>query len=601
MYISSVEPLSADDLILKFDGVSKNYFKRLRYHGCPPLTRGAYPGLLCEKTVYRNMDRDDFVRSVYRLFKANYNKNWATCVYNQLILYVRWLDNNNQTPMDGDYFNSLLIHSYLKQLFIQVRHTSTTSRLTSAKQALACILRAQGRDADARTLQKCEIRFDSFKGVDVNSELRPIAKALMTAYNVLVKHVLNGTIPDIHPLFDQERFNTYVDQRRLTPKQRIGNKEAFIAAVNQRNTELKTSSIELCKNQLTRLGIAITCVFTGMNITPLLLMRRKDVKIKSIGGDKYILESMKCRANFKLQDNTIGFTKRSKEFIESWLGVSAHIAGGDDEAWLFPYIDKENNISDFISSGARVFPQINKLLKRIGMRTINASILRQTKVDTLIKTTRDIRLVALSANNTITTISRNYSNGLESDHERELASCMEAKYSIAKGDPLVQAIKDAKFKYHDIYEEFDYKKLGKQGSYTPLGLRCEIDQTPCKTALRTTDSNNNDSIIPVEEMKCTNFLDCFNCDKHALVAATNDIWIMLSFLDVLNELENVPALNSSPPYDYKKLRATIVAILEDFKKTAQKNYLEALEKNKNSPHPLYSDVRSLNDLVEVYS
>ena len=91
------------------------------------------------------------------------------------------------------------------------------------------------------------------------------------------------------------------------------------------------------------------------------------------------------------------------------------------------------------------------------------------------------------------------------------------------------------------------------------------------------------------------------CEHHRLVAAEDDIWLMLSFQDTLNEMHQYPAVNSFPQERFRKLCLNIEAILSRFKEIDSKNYSLAEEKHKEACHPLYSTLNSLNDLVEVFS
>jgi len=106
--------------------------------------------------------------------------------------------------------------------------------------------------------------------------------------------------------------------------------------------------------------------------------------------------------------------------------------------------------------------------------------------------------------------------------------------------------------------------------------------------------------MPIEEVLCTDFLGCFECEHHKLVAAVDDIWLMLSFQDTLNEMKQYPAVNSLSGSRYNKLCLTVSSILERFKEVDEANYQQAQEQHKQENHPLYSTLYSLNDLLEVF-
>lgn len=80
-----------------------------------------------------------------------------------------------------------------------------------------------------------------------------------------------------------------------------------------------------------------------------------------------------------------------------------------------------------------------------------------------------------------------------------------------------------------------------------------------------------------------------------------DIWLMLSFRDTLQEMQQLPSINSFPDGKYNTLYQTVNGILQRFEEKSKENFKQALEKHKTEVHPLYSSVYSLNDLLEVFA
>lgn len=135
-----------------------------------------------------------------------------------------------------------------------------------------------------------------------------------------------------------------------------------------------------------------------------------------------------------------------------------------------------------------------------------------------------------------------------------------------------------------MLSEYDYQRLRKgkdikHESQTPLGVRC---QNNTKGAARNIMKTLEKDGIKVreEEALCTDFLACFNCSHHKLVAAVEDIWLMLSFRDTLTEMEQYPTVNSLPKERYFDLCNTIDYILSRFKNVSNENYSQAIEKQK---------------------
>jgi len=265
----------------------------------------------------------------------------------------------------------------------------------------------------------------------------------------------------------------------------------------------------------------------------------------------------------------------------------------------------DGTIKTFFSAAQSPHQRLNKLLGYMGLSNLTASRLRQTKVDTLMKVTEDIFLVSLSANNSVNSIKRHYSSGNEKDHVRNISSAMTAQFNIAKGADLIEAVNNAKYTFHDILSDYDYRKLRKdtstnKESITPIGVRCE-DNTKGTAHLISKALKRSGIEMDSNEEICTDFLGCFECDEHKLVAAIDDIWLMLSFKDTLDEMKQYPAVNSLPQSKFKKLCNTIAAILERFREVSVDNYKHATERHKKESHPLYQNLYSLNDLLEVFS
>lgn len=596
--IASVEPLNIEAMVLKAEGAANKHFKRLKYKGCPALSK---KGELEEPTRYINMKRDDFVRDMYRLLKTDFNRTKGTN-FDNLCLYIGWLDDNEHQTIDGDYFHNNLIKLYMQDWGTRVaQNTASKGSWNTAKNMISFILKVLGRKEDAKRLPSIKGVKKSVKphkAIHVESELKPTAKALFRGFNGLAMHLDNDSEPNINPLWDEVLFNDQADKYGWKVNQRANKTRAFINSV-------KGGTRTDWRNQLTRIAVMICFIFTGMNTSPMLKMRRRDVCFKQIQGGKYIFDAVKARAGYLEIDNGIGFSKYAREFIERWLSLSAKITGTDLDMPLFPYVTRNGEITTFTENGQNPQRGINNLLGHLGLTQITASILRKTKLDTLMKVTEDIYLVSIAGNNSINTIKQSYSSGLEQDHRRNLAASTDAMFDIAKGKPMTEAVSKAKHTYHDVLSEYDYKRLREKErtsneARTPVGGRCQNSRKGAAKAINKILKKSGID-MPTEEKVCTNFLECFECDHHKLVAAVEDIWLMLSFKETLQEMLGFPSVNSLPKDVYKSICLTIDSILERFKEVSKVNYSEALEKKKIASHPLYSTVYSLNDLLEVFS
>jgi hypothetical protein len=181
---------------------------------------------------------------------------------------------------------------------------------------------------------------------------------------------------------------------------------------------------------------------------------------------------------------------------------------------------------------------------------------------------------------------------------------MSAKHAIIKGMNISTAVNEAKFNHADILDNYEYEQLrdGQDRTYearTPTGARCNNNRKGAALAISKSLKRVGIEQAGSEEV-CTDFLSCFECKEHALVTDVDDIWLMLSFKDTLRQLQQTPAVNSMPERKYTDLYNTVDEVIKGFKKKNSANYNQALEKLKEAPHPLYSTVYSLNDLLEMY-
>lgn len=594
-----VQLTPVDKLIVIVPGSATCTMKRLKYKGCPTLKRGTYDGEreFKDGTVLVDANRDSFIRELHTFLSENINGSTYTNFKN-IAHFLKWVDENEIEVTNSDYFNEQIITLYAQHWSNKIAMGNASPRSwENTRSTLVWYLNRTGRESLSGRLPR--LKFDGLstnhhKPYCVESELKPLAKSLMRSYKILKDHLGKNTLPSTHPLFDEDDFNTVSHTQNLDSKE--------IARRMRRFKKLVSCDIT---NSTVKVAMMLTYLFTGMNATPLKRIRICDVAFSQLQGNRFILRSVKDRANGVEIDNAMGFSKHAKEFIEGWWDFVMGIAGGDKEFPLFPYKMKDGEFISYAKTSLAPQTELNELLPMVGLPKINASRLRKTKLDVLLRTTESVYLVSQSGNNSINVVSRNYTNGVDSDHEKNLSASMDATFKISKGSDIQQAVSQAKFKHADILDHYEYERLreGKSRASetrTPLGIRCQNNRNGAaeliKKSLERSGIKTND-----EEAVCTDFLSCFDCAEHALVSDVDDIWLMLSFADTLQQMEQIPAINSTPEDKYEKLRLTIDDILIKFKHKSPSNYNEAEEKHRIAPHPLYSHARSLIDLQEVFS
>lgn len=593
---ATVEPLHLSELKLKCGGVTA-YIDQLFYKGAPNyLANGQKKNGVDYIPV---AGREQFARDIYLLLKTDFNRT-KKGHFSELKLYIRWLDNTQKEPVDGDYFHPDLYSAFMDYHQDKCnRGEQQPATWSNARDMLSFFLRTLNRSTEAKALKSVKRAGQSaksHKGIDVVGELKPLLRCFIAAFGQFRRHFVEGTKPDIHPFWDEKKFNKVAKNQGWNRRQKSSYKRAFKIAVVTENS---------ARNHFCRLAAMLAYCFTGQNTNPLLNLRFSDVRFTQEFHGKVYFDMTKARAKHLGFDTSMGFHKKTQEFFHQWLEVSKALQKESSTDWVFPYFMKSGEIKGCVDAG-QTAPQngVNLLTKKLGFAHINPSILRQTKIDTLMKVTSDIYLVSMSANNDVKTIKASYAHGNESDHKRNLAASNEALYDVVKnGTDPHEAASQAKYSYADVLSDYDYKRLRKEerenDAQTPLGVRCK-DAT--KGAANTVKKNlEKMGIKQPEEKKCTDFLGCFECEFHRLVSEVEDIWLMMSFNDTLQQMKDYPAINSLPTDKFHKLCNTIESILTRFKAVSPNNYAQAQEKHSESPHPLYSDGYSLMDLLEAFS
>ena len=603
-----IHTLHVNDMFINIPGRPSCYFKRLRYRGCPTLLNAGkdFPS----DTILVDMKRDNFIRECYQLMSENPTSSTPTRFF-ALIDYLRWVDSTTNEVIDGNFLSWYLIDKYMTWC-VQQRALGLLNgnSFRQRKGVLSWLLKKKGRTGELKFLPVVKgiaSETKSYPTLDLEAELKVVARMLFKSYNAFLRHFEDGSQPERHTLYDKNLVDAEAIKRNLQGRKLIAHHSSFSNVMK----------ISHPNNHIIRIAMMITFMLTGMNYRPLIAMRIKDVSFKKVNSDRYcfqspndevplaILESVKARAKHQQQDNALGIKKYAMEFIKSWMGVANKMANGNDDAPLFPFYKINGEVIPYTKVVDRPHASINKLLNRMGLPKITSSIFRKTKADTLYRVTESVYLVAVANNNSIEVTARNYVHGTEKEHENNLSAAMTAKFDLAKGKSVDAAVEQAKFQFADVLDNYEYQRLreGKDRSHearTPSGVRCNDNR---KGASKVVEKVLKRVGIGVEndEVVCTDFLSCFDCQEHALVTDVDDIWLMLSFKETLQQLQQTPAINSMPEGKYIKLFNTIEVILNDFQHKNPPNYKQACERIKVAPHPLYDNVYSLDDLLGVFS
>ncbi|MAE92337.1 MAG: hypothetical protein CMI67_22650 [Pelagibaca sp.] len=593
---AEIQSLRIDDMVLKVRGRAKMYFKRLRYKGCPVLsniTADFKPG-----TELIDANRDSFIRYFYQLM-ATYTTQTVHSHFHQVITYLRWIDSMKEPITVERYLDVDVMTEFVKWSKEQALLGAISSaNAADNKRLISMLFKQTNRMGEVRKLPEIKGVKAATKGaqaLDIEGELKPTVRALFRGYRGLLSFANKGELPERHPIYDKTLVDKEAARRKLRGNKLAGHRGAFKKCFDRMHPN----------NPIVQLAILITYMFTGMNTKPLADLRIRDVTFRKIGSGNYIFDSEKGRAMHQKQDNSLGFSKYAMEFIESWMLVAKEMANGDTEAYLFPHYYADGTAGSYAETGKTPQTSTNKMLAKMGLSHINPSIFRKTKSDTVFRVTESVYLVSMMNNNSPSITRRTYINGTQKEHENNLGAAMDAAHAIAKGSTVKDAVETAKFNHGDILDDYEFQRLRKgkdrtNESRTPHGGRCLNNRAGAAQVINKLlnkagiETNEN-------EVVCTDFLACFWCKEHKLVAEVDDIWLMLSFKETLQQLQQTPSVNSIPSKKYTELFEIVESILKGYNEKSPSNCRQAHEKIKQSAHPLYDDVYSLNDLLDVFS
>ena len=564
----------------------KCYFHRLKYKGCPnTVPDGDSHSARIFKPLCQliDMQRDDEIFKLYEVFSAWPSNSTTYTSFHCLCHYVRALDTAGRTLNLLDD-NVLWYGKELERLMkLDGRQGGISAGYAQfLKVTLAKILKAQGHDHLARRLPSIPIT-DSIPHPTLDDDsFTAIGKFLFKGYQGYMAALQEGITPTICPLFDQERLmELNCSEEEITYQMKIAKMRA-------------RPKIGDWRNSLIRIAILLTFMFTGINPTPLFLLRRCDVGFKKCAGDHYVLTSIKHRSEGQKQTNEIGFTRFSKTFIESWLVATEHWSIEPD-ALVFPHFSVDGQITSWVKYAA---PQttINTILMSHGLKKVTSSIFRKTRSQMLMRVLNDIHAVADANNSSVGTTTKKYLYGVQEQHDIANTGALIALFKLSQGVEKSQVIADFEANCKDPLTALEYLKDKQQPpNITLTGLYCwqPLAEKVVKEKIKYRNINPNLDT-------CIDFLDCFDCPSHGLVAEVDNIWMMLSFRDTLRQVLARPAYNSTPSEKFRLTEVKTKIILNKLRDKAPKAYSEAEELNSIAPHPLYNDEDSIDDILRVY-
>ncbi|ELB2811954.1 hypothetical protein QNE88_003931 [Vibrio alginolyticus] len=601
-----VIPLRFEDMVLDAGNGLKSYTHRLRYRNVPTVSQ-----IKSANAVLAN--RDDVVREIHQrltLLPTNQSKRGY---FSGLVYYFQYLDSINY---QGNFFSNEVMSNCIKHFNKLREKGEQVSKASQIKLSLSFLLRLWNRESDLKTLPEVAARASAGnKAFDVETELKLLSKVLVKGALAFQEAIEKNELLDIHPFFDEDLFDEQAKRLGWTLKQSAHKKIGFKQCMKPSAGTIKNSPLPLEQlhrqafyNQASRNWFFVFSMLTGMNTSVLANVCHKDVSFKSIGSGRFVFDGEKSRACYKGLDNSAGFSQRTKELVTRWLKTSKEMCQSlgiplSNELPLCPFFSANGEVWTFNIKGSNI-GYINLQLEKITGLKVTTSRFRATKSDVLMRVTEDIYLVSQGLNNETNVVRKRYSSGVQADHDNNLNATFGALSAIAKGEEVGRAIEDSKVMRSDILSDYDAKKLRTRESQeqplmtTPSGIKC-VGPTPERLIAEARRMKQLGIDFSQDTGRCTDFLACFDCDSHKLVASENDIWLMLSFLEQIEDLKEMVASNSAPKDEYFVVEGMLKKVLLRLKQKAPKNYAQAKQKvDDGDYHPLYQDRASASQFFK---
>lgn len=554
-------------------------FERLLYENCPAIS-------ITDNNINITIDKSNFVYAnrqslVVRICNAIHSldatNRTKVNVFNETVRFLKMADEQKIK----NAFCIDTISMYIKNLVSSHNQGSKGKTLSGRQNSIKALLKAM----DYELYKKCESMFISFPA-DTQSvspytddEVKELFSALQTIYICYAAHLENGTKPKAFPLYEL---------KDLTGNHKYKNKTSTERTVSYKNSDTVWLS------DLVRVAYFMTCFYTGANASSLLKLRVSDFSeglFKGLNRKTYKLKTKKGRQSGRTNEIDVGLTKDARSFFESWISVSKKI-NKDENSFLFPN-PSINNKSYMTDSNMSV---LNKTIVDLGLPALSSQRFRKTKASLIMRATESVFFVSQGLNNSVETVAKHYADGNRVTTEFSLASALYIREQTALGKPLDKAITESAFLYHDPLKESEASKKFKK---LTNGLRCggafkdkaiKVKEVMVKNGL----AENHDVVA------CHKFLECFGCRHHAIIAEVDDIWLLLSFNDVILETVTRPTINSRPSNLLNKVNNTIQVIIERMKKEHAAVYKEAYDKYLDGVHPLWLDTNDLELMLGIY-
>tara|TARA_R110000772_G_scaffold58087_2_gene131460 strand:+ start:3757 stop:5568 length:1812 start_codon:yes stop_codon:yes gene_type:complete len=575
-----------DKMILK-DDTHTVYFRRLGYKNCPNLAvrSNGKKFNLKEGQVLEDMDRWEKIKELYFIIvKLDKSPRSKINIFNAMVSLIRHCDKKNLKNFYSEHaiksFVSHLKNRYhdgIKGQTLMGIQTSIKIVLLEVEPSLLLNLRSDFLYIPRDTTPTLPY---------TDQEIKQIVQALYKIFNTYRKCITSDEIPKIHPLYNKDILSMNKNLNSFTE-------------ASWRKKLYSKNSYDSWRNELIKSAFFLTSFYTGANLTALINLRISDIskdEFSQISSRAYILKTVKNRQGGRKNFIEIGFSKKAKDFFETWLLLLKIITKKECD-YVFPQLVKGQVRKP---TSLTISASINNTFRLLGLPSLSTQRFRKTKATLIMRATESIFAVAEGLNNNPETVSKHYSDGVPETMEFSLAGALDIRQRTVQGESLNIAIIKSSYDFTDpVREKFYLKNKIKIPDTLSNGLRCK--DTFGEKAQQLKNSLVKAGLAKEEDkVACHKFLECFGCPHHAVIAEVNDIWLMLSFRDVILEASCQPSINTIPASALTKVVHTVESILERLKAEFITEYKSAEVRYSIAPHPLWSNDSDLNLLSEMY-
>ena len=561
------------------------YFRRLGFKGCPKIkTRSRGTIFVTDGQALQDMDRWEKVKELYSIMiKLDRRPRTKINIFNAMVSLIRHCD---EREID-DFYSVIAVRSYISKMKKRYLQGIKGKTLMQTQNSIKVVL-SEVKPSLIDDLSNDFLTFASDTSPSLpysDDELKKLVKALYKIFNEYKQCVLLDIVPEIHPLYCKETLIRNGNFNYHT-------KSSWGKKLHSKN------SYDTWRNDLIKTAFFLTSFYTGANESALLNLRLSDIStdtFNQVSGGSFILKTIKERQGGKENYLEIGFSKKAKEFFETWLLIRKILIKQDAD-FVFPQLVKNKATK---SGSTRIATTLNNTFALLGLPLLSTQRFRKTKATLIMRATESIFSVAEGLNNSPDTVSKHYSNGVPELMEFSIAGALDVRQRTLQGESLDEAVLESAYHFKDpVREQFYLKNKLAIPNTLSNGLRC-------KDSFGEKAKQLKKSLVKAglakqkNKVACHKFLECFGCPYHAVIAEVDDIWLMLSFRDVILEVACQPSINSIPTTTLAKVTNTVESILERLKREFPRVYKSAEVKYSELPHPLWADKTDFNVLMEL--